>query len=240
MSETVLVVEDDPSIAKGLEKNLRFEGYQVFVAPDGQRGLELAVDKAPDLILLDLMMPGLNGFEVLRELRRREIEIPVIVLTAKGEESDKVRGLDLGADDYVTKPFGVKELLSRVSAVLRRKRRFEKQVERVCFGRVQIDFSAREVKVSGRRVELTQKEFELVRFFLAREGQALDRQEILNRVWGFDYFGTDRTVDNFINRLRQKLEADPERPRHFLTVRGMGYRFDSKAANDDQTVTRSR
>jgi len=225
MKETILVVEDDASIAKGLEKNLRFEGFSVFTAPDGERGLELAVDKAPDLVVLDVMMPRMNGFEVLRELRRRDIQVPVIVLTAKGEEMDKVRGLDLGADDYLTKPFSLPELLARIQAVLRRKRRFEREIERVAFGRVEVDFRARTVTVDGEAIEMTAREIDLLRFFLSREGEALDRQEILNRVWGFDYFGTDRTVDNFINRLRQKLEADPDMPRHFITVRGVGYRF---------------
>jgi DNA-binding response OmpR family regulator len=225
MKETVLVVEDDLAIVKGLETNLRFEGFEVLTAADGDRGLELAVDKAPDLVLLDVMMPEMNGFELLRELRRREIEIPVIMLTAKGEEMDKVRGLELGADDYVTKPFALQELLARVHAVLRRKRRFDKQLERVTFGRVELDFTSRTAAVAGRPVEMTEREFDLLRFFLSREGEALDRQEILNRVWGYDYFGTDRTVDNFINRLRRKLEPDPDAPRHFLTVRGLGYRF---------------
>jgi len=225
MKETILVVEDDPSISQGLEKNLRFEGFSVFVAPNGERGLELAVDKSPDLVLLDVMMPKMNGFEVLRELRRREIEVPVIMLTAKGEELDKVRGLDLGADDYITKPFGLSELLARIHAVLRRKRRFEKELEKVSFGNVELDFVARTAKNQGEPIELTAREFDLLHLFLAREGEALQRQEILNRVWGFDYFGTDRTVDNFINRLRQKLEINPDRPKHFLTVRGVGYRF---------------
>ena len=225
MRETILVIEDDASISKGLQKNLSFEGYSVFVAPDGERGLELAVDKAPDLIVLDVMMPKMNGFEVLRELRRREIDVPVIMLTAKGEEMDKVRGLDLGADDYVTKPFGLQELLARIQAVLRRKRKFDKGIETVSFGKVTLDFTARTATVSGEPVQMTSREFDLLHFFLSREGEALERQEILNRVWGFDYFGTDRTVDNFINRLRQKLESDPDNPEHFLTVRGVGYRF---------------
>lgn len=237
MSETILVVEDDPAISKGLEKNLRFEGYQVFVASDGERGLELAVDKAPDLVLLDLMLPRLNGFEVLRELRKRRIDVPVIVLTAKGEEGDKVRGLDLGADDYVTKPFGLRELLARIEAVLRRKRRFDKTLEQVSFGAAEIDFSARVARFKGKPVDLTAREFDLLRLFFSREGQALQRQEILNQVWGFDYFGTDRTVDNFITRLRQKLEEDPEKPRHFLTVRGLGYRF-VRDENGAKPVTR--
>ena len=230
MKETVLVVEDDLAIVKGLETNLRYEGFEVLTAADGERGLELAVDKTPDLVLLDVMMPEMNGFELLRELRRRQIEMPVIMLTAKGEEMDKVRGLDLGADDYVTKPFALQELLARVHAVLRRKRRFDKQLDRVAFGRVELDFTSRTAAVAGRPVEMTEREFELLRFFLSREGEALDRQEILNRVWGYDYFGTDRTVDNFINRLRRKLEPDPEAPRYFLTVRGVGYRFVRDAA----------
>jgi DNA-binding response OmpR family regulator len=225
MKETILVIEDDASISKGLKKNLAFEGYSVFVAPDGERGLELAVDKAPDLIVLDVMMPKMNGFEVLRELRRREIDVPVIMLTAKGEEMDKVRGLDLGADDYVTKPFGLQELLARIQAVLRRKRKFDKEIETVSFGKVTLDFSARTATVAGKPVPMTSREFDLLHFFLSREGEALERQEILNRVWGFDYFGTDRTVDNFINRLRQKLEPDPDKPTYFQTVRGVGYRF---------------
>jgi two-component system alkaline phosphatase synthesis response regulator PhoP len=225
MKETILVIEDDASISKGLQKNLSFEGYSVFVAPDGERGLELAVDKAPDLIVLDVMMPKMNGFEVLRELRRREIDVPVIMLTAKGEEMDKVRGLDLGADDYVTKPFGLQELLARIQAVLRRKRKFDKDIETVSFGKVTLDFTARTAAVAGKPVQMTSREFDLLHFFLSREGEALERQEILNRVWGFDYFGTDRTVDNFINRLRQKLEPDPDNPVYFQTVRGVGYRF---------------
>jgi DNA-binding response OmpR family regulator len=225
MAETILVVEDDPAISMGLAKNLRFEGFEVLRAADGERGLELALDKRPDLILLDVMMPKLNGFEVLRELRRREVDVPVIVLTAKGEQMDKVRGLDLGADDYMTKPFSLQELVARVHAVLRRKRRFEQKIDRLSFGRVEVDFSARTLRVEGALVEMTEKEFGLLHLFLTREGEALERQEILNRVWGFDYFGTDRTVDNFINRLRRKMEPDPERPAHFLTVRGVGYRF---------------
>lgn len=223
--ESILVVEDDPSIAKGLDRNLRYEGFSVFIANDGQRGLELAVDKQPDLILLDVMLPKLNGFEVLRELRRRRLEMPVIMLTAKGEQLDKVRGLEMGADDYVTKPFGLPELLARIQAVLRRKRRHEKSVEQFSFGGVRVDFAARAVWLDDAQVTLTAREMDLLRFFISREGQALERQEILNNVWGFDYFGTDRTVDNFINRLRRKLERDPDNPRHFQTVRGVGYRF---------------
>ena len=237
MKETVLVVEDDVPIAKGLETNLRFEGFDVLCATDGETGLELAVDKSPDLILLDVMMPKMNGFEVLRELRRREIDIPIIMLTAKGEEMDKIRGLDLGADDYVTKPFALQELLARVHAVLRRKRRFDREISEITFGSARLDFNARTAFVDGKQVEMTAREFALMHFFLSREGEALNRQEILNRVWGFDYFGTDRTVDNFINRLRRKFEPLPDKPKHFLTVRGVGYRFVRNAGDDPETNT---
>ncbi|MEL6546474.1 MAG: response regulator transcription factor [Myxococcota bacterium] len=223
--ERILVIEDDPSIAQGLYRNLKFEGYSVQVANDGEEGLTTAVDNTPDLILLDVMLPTMNGFEVLREIRRLELEIPVIMLTAKGEELDKVRGLDLGADDYLTKPFALGELLARIRAVLRRKQRFEEKHEVVGFGRVQIDFKARRVTVADEEVTLTAKELDLLKLFVTREGEALDRREIVSKVWGYDYEGTDRTLDNFVSRLRQKFEDDPQQPEHFLTVRGIGYRF---------------
>ncbi len=223
--ESIIVVEDDKNIARGLEKNLRYEGFAVQVAEDGERGLELVVDKKPDLILLDVMLPKMNGFEVLREVRRLGLEIPVVMLTAKAEELDTIRGLDLGADDYITKPFSLSELMARIRAVLRRKRRFEKKVEQVQFGRVNVDFVARSVEVDGSPVKLTHRELELLRMFIMREGEALEREEIVRRVWGFDYEGTDRTLDNFVSRLRRKFEVDPDAPRHFLTVRGVGYRF---------------
>jgi len=219
------VVEDDPSIARGLTQNLRFEGYSVQSAADGQTGLELAVARPPDLVLLDVMLPRLNGFEVLRELRRLELEVPVIMLTAKAEEIDKIRGLDLGADDYITKPFALPELLARVRAVLRRKRRYDEKHERVTFAECEVDFASARVTVRGEVVKLTARELELLRLFVEREGQALSREEIVRRVWGYDYEGTDRTLDNFVSRLRQKLEPDAEAPRHFLTVRGIGYQF---------------
>ena len=234
--ETIIVVEDDRNIARGLEKNLRFEGFAVQVAEDGERGLELVVDKKPDLVLLDVMLPKMNGFEVLREVRRLGLETPVLMLTAKAEELDKIRGLDLGADDYITKPFSLSELMARIRAVLRRKRRFEKKIEHVTFGRVKVDFVARSVEVDGSPVKLTHRELELLRLFLTREGEALEREEIVRRVWGFDYEGTDRTLDNFVSRLRRKLELDPDEPRHFLTVRGVGYRFVSAQSEKEPTT----
>ena len=223
--DSVLVVEDEPHIARGLEQNLKFEGFSVRVANDGQTGLEQAVDRQPDLILLDVMLPKLNGFEVLRELRRLQVETAVIMLTAKGEELDIVRGLDLGADDYITKPFALTELMARIRAVLRRQRSHHVKEEPVTFGDVEIDFRRFTATVCGAPVKLTTREMDLLKLFAEREGEALAREEIVTRVWGYDYEGTDRTLDNFVLRLRQKLEPNASKPRHFQTVRGVGYRF---------------
>ena len=223
--ERILVVEDDPSITRGLVQNLKFEGFSVQHAADGASGLELAMARCPDLILLDVMLPRLNGFEVLREVRRLKLDTAVIMLTAKAEEVDKVRGLDLGADDYVTKPFGLPELLARVRAVLRRRSKGASAEQAVQIGRGEVDLLARQLRVGGEEVPCTRREMDLLELFLTREGEALSREEIVTRVWGYDYEGTDRTLDNFVSRLRRKLEQDPAHPRHFFTVRGVGYRF---------------
>lgn len=223
--ESILVVEDDVHIARGLVRNLEFEGFSVQMSSDGELALEMIVDTRPDLILLDVMLPKMNGFEILREVRRLDLDIPVILLTAKAQEIDKVTGLDLGADDYITKPFSLTELLARVRAVLRRKQRFEKQTEKVEFGAVVVDFGAHRVSMRGEPVKMTFRELALLKLFTQREGSALPREEIVRKVWGYDYEGTDRTLDNFVSRLRQKLEHDPTDPKHFLTVRGVGYRF---------------
>ena len=222
--DSILVVEDEPHIARGIEQNLKFEGFSVRVANDGQTGLEAAVDRQPDIILLDVMLPKLNGFEVLRELRRLQIDAAIIMLTAKGEELDIVRGLDLGADDYITKPFALTELMARIRAVLRRQRAHSAKDESLSFGRVEVNFKKFCATVDGQPVKLTTREMELLRLFVEREGEALPREEIVTRVWGYDYEGTDRTLDNFVLRLRQKLEPGTK-SRHFLTVRGIGYRF---------------
>ncbi len=228
--ETVLVVEDDASLRLGLTKTLRSEGYAVRTAATGPEGLEAALADPPDLVLLDLMLPGMNGFEILEELRRRDAELPVILLTAKGAEEDKVRGLGLGADDYVVKPFGIAELLARVGAALRLDRLRAAAVERVDVGALSVDFSSHAAERDGAPIEMTALEMKLLRFLLLHEGTLLPRQRILDAVWGSDYFGTDRTVDNFINRLRTKLEPDPRHPVHLVTVRGAGYRLTRKAA----------
>ncbi|MBI4617697.1 MAG: response regulator transcription factor [Planctomycetes bacterium] len=225
MVETILIVEDDPAILLGLEKNLRYEGYQVLSETDGERGLEMAIDKSPDLILLDILLPRLNGYEILRTLRKHGVRTPVIALTAKDREDDKIRGLELGADDYITKPFSLRELRARVHAVLRRARRSEDRVAQATFGDVEVDFEALRCRRLDEDVSLTTREFRLLQFLVENQNRALPRKEILDRIWGYDYYGTSRTIDNFINRLRAKLEEDPNRPRHILTVRGIGYTF---------------
>ncbi|HET6981824.1 MAG TPA: response regulator transcription factor [Myxococcaceae bacterium] len=220
----VLVVEDDLSILTGVSMNLRFEGYEVLQAQDGARGLEMAVTDAPDLIVLDVMMPKLNGYEVLKELRSRGVRTPVLVLSAKGMERDKVLGLDLGADDYVVKPFGVAELMARVKAVLRRRWGDDGQLIR--FGEVAVNLAGRTVSRGDRSVDLTAQEFKLLAHLVSNPGRTFSREELLSGAWGIDYEGTPRTVDTFVRQLRQKLEPDPEEPRYILTARGLGYRFE--------------
>jgi DNA-binding response OmpR family regulator len=228
----ILLVEDDPSLVFGLRKNLEFEGYEVLLASDGETGLRKAVDDRPDLIILDIMLPKVNGFELCETLRKHRIDTPVIFLSAKSRESDKVMGLDLGGDDYITKPFSVRELLARVKTILRRVK--EEHSEPVRFGDVEVDLGGRAVRVRGRDVSLTSKEFELLSLLLRSAGRVLTREAILQKVWGFNYYGTARTIDNFINKLRQKLEDDLENPRHFVTVRGVGYKFCREPSEADE------
>ena len=223
--ERVLVVEDDPTLRMSLRAALRSAGYQVEVAADGEAGLDQALSSPPDLVLLDVMLPKMNGFEVCARIRERNVELPILMVTAKGEEEDKVRGLGLGADDYVVKPFGVAELLARVGAALRLRRVNEARVSRLRIGEAEVDFEAHTLTRDGELLEATAHEMKLLRYLLDRDGLLLSRQQILDAVWGADYYGTVRTVDNFIGRLRAKLERNPREPRHILTVRGAGYRF---------------
>jgi len=220
----VLVVEDDLSILTGLSLNLRYEGYEVLQAQDGIKGLQLAVDEDPEVVILDVMLPGMNGFEVCKELRRRGRDAAILILSARGQEHDKIMGLNLGADDYVAKPFGLKELMARIKAVLRRKGEIA-DAPPVSFGDIQVDLGAQTVTRLGERVVLTAQEFKLLRYFIEHPGKVLTRELLLEGAWGFGYEGTARTVDNFIRQLRLKLEHDAENPRHFTTVRGSGYRF---------------
>jgi two-component system alkaline phosphatase synthesis response regulator PhoP len=221
----ILIVDDEPEMVRGLQDNLRFEGYQTLTAGDGERALALASAEAPDLIVLDLMMPGLSGWDVCRALRERGLDIPIIMLTARGEETDQVRGLELGADDYVTKPFSLRELLARIRAVLRRPGP-RRKIESFAFGDSRLLPRSRQAFKSGREVVLTRKEFELLHYLVEHPGEILTRDRLLNEVWGYERFPTTRTVDTHVLRLRQKFEADPERPVHILTVHGQGYRFE--------------
>jgi DNA-binding response OmpR family regulator len=218
----ILVIEDDLSILTGLSMNLKFEGYEVLQAQDGRTGLQRALDERPDLLILDVMLPQMNGYEVIRELRQRGRDIPVVMLSARGMEQDKILGLDLGADDYVVKPFALQELLARIKAVLRRQQRAG---EVVAFGENEVDLVAKAVTRAGRSVDLTAQEFRVLEYWVRHPDRIFSRNELLMGAWGFDYQGTARTVDNFVYQLRQKLEIDPDHPRHFLTIRGLGYRF---------------
>lgn len=220
----ILVIDDEPEMLMGLEDNLRYEGYEVLTARNGQDGLTKALKELPNLIILDIMMPDLSGWDVCRELRKKGINIPVIMLTARGEEVDTVLGLELGADDYVRKPFSVRELSARVRAVLRRPG-LRSEVTSYNFGSVRIDFK-RCVTLKGKRqIQLTRKELEIMKYFIEHKGEALTRERLLDEIWGYERFPTTRTVDNHILKLRQKLEDDPENPRFILTVHGIGYKF---------------
>lgn len=220
----ILIVDDEPEMVRGLADNLRFEGYQTLAAGNGKDGLALALQESPDLILLDVMMPELSGWDVLRALRKKDLDVPVIMLTARGEEVDRVLGLELGADDYVTKPFSLRELLARVRAVLRRPGPRQK-VEEFAFGNVRLHLRARQAFKAGREVQLTRKEFDLLRYLVEHRGEVLTRDRLLDEVWGYERYPTTRTVDTHILRLRQKFENDPERPVYILTVHGQGYKF---------------
>ena len=222
--ETILIIEDDPAMLEGLKGNFAFEGYTVLAASDGEEGLNAALEERPDLIVLDIMLPEINGYEVCRLIRGEDLEMPIIMLTAKGQESDIVLGLEVGADDYVTKPFSVMELLARVSALLRRRRR--ECPETYEFGEFRLDLQARKLERNGEEVKLTPKEFGLLKLLVEREGQALTRNQILNAVWGHSAFVTQRSVDQCVNILRSKIEPDPIQPTYIKTVRGIGYRFE--------------
>jgi two-component system alkaline phosphatase synthesis response regulator PhoP len=224
----ILVIEDDPSILRGLQLNLGMEGYSVRSAMDGETGLMLAREERPDLLLVDVMLPRMGGLDLVRALRTTDATTPILILSAKGQEADKVAGLDLGADDYIVKPFSLKELLARIAAALRRGRarggdNSDAATRR--FGDAAVDVSARRLTVRGKEVSLTAREFDLLTFFVQHPGRVFSREQLVQAVWGSGYTGTGRTVDNFVARLRAHVGDDADRPRHLVTVRGIGYRF---------------
>jgi len=221
----VLIVEDDPAILRGLADNLRFEKYDVLTATDGEAGYNLQHAQNPDLIVLDLMLPRMTGLELCRKLRTEGQQVPILMLTARGEEADRVVGLDLGADDYVTKPFSVMELLARIRALLRRTNSSKNLPNDLSFGEVEIDFLRYVARRRGKPVEMTRKEFAILRLLGSRTGEVVTRDELLNEVWGVESYPVTRTVDNHIAGLRAKLETDPARPIYIRTVHGVGYRF---------------
>jgi two-component system alkaline phosphatase synthesis response regulator PhoP len=223
----ILIVEDEPAIAMGLEDDLRMEGYHVEVVRDGRMAARRGRDGGFDLILLDVMLPGKDGFEVCRELRRAGLRTPILMLTAKAQEEQKVMGLELGADDYVTKPFGTRELRARIKALLRRAGGVPP--DSCCrFGDLEVDFGRGEVRTAGKRVDLTPIEFRLLSVLIRARGRVLNREQLLDAAWGAGAFASARIVDNHIANLRRKIEPDPAHPRYLRNVRGLGYRFDGE------------
>ena len=221
----VLIVEDDPAILDGLKESLRLEGHDVLSASDGAAGYRLAQEKKPDLMILDLMLPKMGGFEICRKLRAEDFTVPILMLTARGDEADRVLGLDLGADDYVTKPFSVRELLARVRALLRRQEKPEKLPDELRFDDVVVNFRRCEALKSGASVDLTRKEFGVLRLLASKAGEVVSRDDLLNGVWGYESYPNTRTVDVHIALLRSKLEDNPSMPRRLITVHGMGYKL---------------
>jgi len=226
MKKKILIIEDEKELISGLKLNLNFEGYDVIWALDGEEGLNKALKEAPDLILLDIMLPKKDGLDVCRDLRRQNVTIPIIMLTAKGEEVDKVVGLEIGADDYITKPFSVKELLARVKAHLRREKREEKDVPSVYrFDDVEIDFIHFKVKRKKKEFDLTSLEVEILKYFVAHRGEVVTREALLDKIWGYERYPSTRTIDNHILKLRKKLQDDPVKAKYIFSVYGEGYRF---------------
>ena len=225
MKTRILIVEDEPAMVAGLRDNFEYEGYDVISAHDGVAGLERALAEHPDLVVLDVMMPRMSGLDVCKQLKAKRPSLPIIMLTARGQEMDKVVGLELGADDYVTKPFSIRELLARVKAVLRRVSPPSATPEVYRFSDVEINIRSNEVRRAGTPVELSSKEFALLTYFVAHPAETLSRDRLLDEVWGYENYPNTRTVDTHILHLRQKLEPNPEEPRLFLTVHGSGYKF---------------
>lgn len=221
----ILIIEDDPAISKGLTDSLKEEHYEVVTEEDGEKGFKFAQNENIALIILDLMLPSKNGIEICTDLRKKGINTPILMLTSKKEEMDKVLGLEVGADDYLTKPFSVRELLARVKALLRRKQEIVKDIEEYSFGSVHIDFKKQTALKNNNPIELSTTEFKVLKYFIEHEGEVVSRDNLLDKVWGYDVFPTSRTVDNYILSLRKKVEDNPSEPKHLLTVPKAGYKL---------------
>ena len=222
--QSILIIEDDPTLLRGLTDNFRSRGYDVRTAADGNAGLAAVLGEPPDLVLLDVMLPKLNGYEICRQVRERKLELPIIMLTAKGQEEEIVRGLELGADDYVTKPFSIRELVARVKALLRRRGTEDETVHPI--GDATFDLVSHKLTRSGQEVPLTTKEYRMLEYFVRRPNRALARSDIIDRVWGRSVIVTSRSVDRCITTLRSKIEPDPRKPTFIHTIRDVGYRFE--------------
>jgi two-component system alkaline phosphatase synthesis response regulator PhoP len=226
MKVKILIIEDEEDLVKGLKLNLVDEGYEVDYTLDGNEGLVKALKDKPDLILLDIMLPGMNGLEICKELRRNKVDIPILMLTAKGEEIDKVIGLEIGADDYISKPFSIRELLARIKAHLRRENRGGETVPLIFqLETMTVDFGHYKIIRKDDEIDLTSLEVDVLRYLIAKDGKVVSRDDLLDKIWGYEKYPTTRTIDNHILKLRKKIEIDPNHPRHILTVYGGGYRF---------------
>jgi DNA-binding response OmpR family regulator len=221
----ILIVEDDKVLVRGLSDALKRENFEVLSTGDGTIGYDMAKKKKPDLIILDIILPGMNGLEVCKKLRTDQSPLPILMLTCKKEEVDKVLGLELGADDYLTKPFGMRELIARVRALLRRQSKVLADLDECSFEDVYVDFRKQEAKKGKKTLEMSAKEYELLKYFAQREGEVVSRAQLLDDVWGYEVTPTTRTVDNYVLSLRKKIEANPSKPKHLLTVHTAGYKF---------------
>lgn len=221
----ILIIEDEPNMVLGLTDNFEVEGYDVISASDGELGLTKALKEKPDLVLLDIMMPKKSGLDVCKELRAKKFTLPIIMLTARGQEIDKITGLEVGADDYVTKPFSIRELLARVKAVMRRVESKKKVVEQYRFGGIELNFAKHQAMKDGKPLVLSTKEFQLLEYFVQHRGQTISRDQLLDEVWGYDQYPNTRTVDNHVVKVRQKIEEVPSDPKYLITIHGVGYKF---------------
>jgi DNA-binding response OmpR family regulator len=226
VEKTILIIEDDISILRGLKDNLSFEGYNVLSSMDGKEGLKIGLEKHMDMILLDIMLPGINGYEICRKLKKEKPDLPIIMITARGTEIDKVTGLDFGADDYLTKPFGIPELLARIRAIFRRASVNQVDLNHFSFGSVSIDFKKYKAFIKEKEIKLSSREFAIMKYFVEHEGEVIHRHDLLDKVWGYEAMPTTRTVDNYILELRKKLEENPSKPKHIISIRSVGYKFE--------------